>query len=73
MDAIGEARYAAEFSRWYAEEAVRSDGHLGMARQRELNFAHQKPAGISVLVTPGIIRRQWVLEKSDRRSLQDAQ
>ena len=25
-DAMGEAKYAAEFFRWYAEEAVRSDG-----------------------------------------------
>ena len=25
-DAIGEARYAAEFFRWFAEEAVRADG-----------------------------------------------
>jgi len=30
-DSIGEARYAAEFFRWYAEEAVRSEGHLGVA------------------------------------------
>ena len=29
-DAAGEARYAAEFFRWYAEEAVRSAGHVGL-------------------------------------------
>ena len=52
-DAIGEARYAAEFFRWYAEEAVRSDGHLGMAPATGARIlVHQKPAGISVLVTP---------------------
>ena len=52
-DAIGEARYAAEFFRWYAEEAVRSEGHLGMAPATGARvLVHQKPAGISVLVTP---------------------
>ena len=52
-DAIGEARYAAEFFRWYAEEAVRSEGHLGMAPSTGARvLVHQKPAGISVLVTP---------------------
>jgi len=52
-DAMGEARYAAEFFRWYAEEAVRSDGHLGMAPATGARIlVHQKPAGISVLVTP---------------------
>ena len=30
-DALGEAKYAGEFFRWYAEEAVRSEGHLGIA------------------------------------------
>ena len=52
-DAMGEARYAAEFFRWYAEEAVRSDGHLGMAPATGARIlVQQKPAGISVLVTP---------------------
>ncbi|MEL6619533.1 MAG: NAD-dependent succinate-semialdehyde dehydrogenase [Pseudomonadota bacterium] len=52
-DAVGEARYAAEFFRWYAEEAVRSDGHLGHAPATGARvLVHQKPAGISVLVTP---------------------
>jgi succinate-semialdehyde dehydrogenase/glutarate-semialdehyde dehydrogenase len=52
-DAMGEARYAAEFFRWYAEEAVRSDGHLGMAPASGARLmVHQKPAGIAVLVTP---------------------
>ncbi|MEM9475820.1 MAG: NAD-dependent succinate-semialdehyde dehydrogenase [Pseudomonadota bacterium] len=52
-DAMGEAKYAAEFFRWYAEEAVRSDGYLGMAPASGARLmVHQKPAGIAVLVTP---------------------
>ncbi len=52
-DAIGEATYACEFFRWYAEEAVRAEGHLGMApASGALMLVHQKPAGIAVLVTP---------------------
>ena len=52
-DSMGEARYAAEFFRWYSEEAVRSEGHLGLAPASGARvLVHQKPAGISVLVTP---------------------
>ncbi len=52
-DAMGEAKYAAEFFRWYAEEAVRSEGHMGVAPATGARvLVHQKPAGISVLVTP---------------------
>ena len=52
-DSIGEARYAAEFFRWYAEESVRSEGYLGVAPATGARIlVHQKPAGISVLVTP---------------------
>lgn len=52
-DAIGEARYAAEFFRWYAEEAVRIGGHMGNApASGARTLVHHKPAGISVLVTP---------------------
>lgn len=52
-DATGEARYAAEFFRWYAEEAVRSAGHVGLAPATGARIVvHQKPAGIAVLVTP---------------------
>ena len=32
-DAIGEITYAAEFFRWYAEEAVRSGGDYGATRR----------------------------------------
>ncbi|MFT6875944.1 MAG: succinate-semialdehyde dehydrogenase/glutarate-semialdehyde dehydrogenase, partial [Granulosicoccus sp.] len=52
-DAIGEATYAAEFFRWYAEEAVRSDGHMGLApASGARTLVHQKPAGIAFLITP---------------------
>lgn len=52
-DAMGEAAYAAEFFRWYAEEAVRAEGHLGRAPASGARvLVHQKPAGIAVLVTP---------------------
>ncbi|MBM3607542.1 MAG: NAD-dependent succinate-semialdehyde dehydrogenase, partial [Alphaproteobacteria bacterium] len=52
-DARGEIAYAAEFFRWYAEEAVRNIGeimHSPASGARIL--VHHKPAGISVLVTP---------------------
>lgn len=52
-DAMGEATYAAEFFRWYAEEAVRVEGHLGPAPASGARIlVQQRPAGIAVLVTP---------------------
>ena len=52
-DAKAEATYAAEFFRWYSEEAVRAEGHLGMAPASGARIlVHQKPAGIAILVTP---------------------
>jgi succinate-semialdehyde dehydrogenase/glutarate-semialdehyde dehydrogenase len=52
-DAMGEATYAAEFFRWNAEEAVRAEGHLGIApASGARTLVHQKPIGIAVLVTP---------------------
>jgi len=52
-DAMGEAAYAAEFFRWYAEEAVRAEGHLGLApASGARTLVHHKPIGIAVLVTP---------------------
>lgn len=52
-DAMGEAAYAAEFFRWYAEEAVRIEGHMGMApASGARTLVHHKPAGVAVLVTP---------------------
>ena len=52
-DAMGEATYAAEFFRWFSEEAVRADGLLtrGPSTGARIVVQH-KPAGIAVLVTP---------------------
>ncbi|SFQ21129.1 aldehyde dehydrogenase family protein, partial [Tranquillimonas alkanivorans] len=52
-DARGEAAYAAEFFRWFAEEAVRADGMItrGPSTGARIVVQH-KPAGIAVLVTP---------------------
>ncbi|WP_269583268.1 NAD-dependent succinate-semialdehyde dehydrogenase [Roseibium sp. Sym1] len=52
-DAIGEATYAAEFFRWFAEEAVRADGLVTHAPASGARIMVQhKPAGLAVLVTP---------------------
>ncbi len=52
-DARGEIIYAAEFFRWYAEEAVRNEGSLSVAPSgaNRIMTARQ-PVGVSVLVTP---------------------
>jgi succinate-semialdehyde dehydrogenase / glutarate-semialdehyde dehydrogenase len=52
-EARGEAAYAAEFLRWFGEEAVRPDGEYGVAPgggSRMLVLP--QPVGVSVLVTP---------------------
>ncbi|MCI5040075.1 MAG: aldehyde dehydrogenase family protein, partial [Donghicola eburneus] len=52
-DAMGEATYAAEFFRWFAEEAVRADGMITHAPASGARIVVQhKPAGLAVLVTP---------------------
>ncbi|CTQ56346.1 Succinate-semialdehyde dehydrogenase [NADP(+)] GabD [Roseibium album] len=52
-DAMGEVAYAAEFFRWFAEEAVRADGMITRAPASGARIIVQhKPAGIAVLVTP---------------------
>ena len=52
-DAMGEATYAAEFFRWFSEEAVRADGMLTHAPASGARIMVQhKPAGLAVLVTP---------------------
>ncbi len=52
-DAMGEAAYAAEFFRWFAEEAVRNDGVIKHAPATGARIIVQhNPAGIGVLVTP---------------------
>ena len=53
VDAKGEATYAAEFFRWFAEEAVRADGLITHAPASGARIVVQhKPAGLAVLVTP---------------------
>lgn len=52
-DARGEVAYAAEFFRWYAEEAVRNIGEISRAPSSGARIVVQhKPAGVAVLVTP---------------------
>jgi len=52
-DARGEATYAAEFFRWFAEEAVRADGMITHAPSSGARIMVQhKPAGLAVLITP---------------------
>jgi succinate-semialdehyde dehydrogenase/glutarate-semialdehyde dehydrogenase len=52
-DARGEITYAAEFFRWYAEEAVRNEGSLSVAPSGANRIMVQRqPVGVSVLVTP---------------------
>ena len=52
-DARGEVRYAAEFFRWYAEEAVRIDGSLAIAPSGANRIMVQRqPVGVSYLITP---------------------
>ncbi len=52
-DAQGEIAYAAEFFRWYAEEAVRNQGMVTTAPKgdKRILVVHQ-PIGVSVLITP---------------------
>jgi succinate-semialdehyde dehydrogenase/glutarate-semialdehyde dehydrogenase len=52
-DARGEVRYAAEFFRWYAEEAVRIDGSLTIAPSGANRImVLRQPVGVSYLITP---------------------
>ncbi len=52
-DARGEIAYAAEFFRWYAEEAVRIDGSLSIAPSGTNRImVTRQPVGVSYLITP---------------------
>ena len=52
-DAAAEVTYAAEFFRWYAEEAVRPSGSYGPAPTGPVrNIVTHHPVGVSVLITP---------------------
>ena len=52
-DALGEADYAKEFFRWFAEEAVRIPGdfRLSPAGDKHIVVTHE-PIGVSLLITP---------------------
>jgi succinate-semialdehyde dehydrogenase/glutarate-semialdehyde dehydrogenase len=53
VDARGEVTYAAEFFRWYSEEAVRAAGELMTAPSGANRIlVVQQPVGVCVLVTP---------------------
>lgn len=52
-EALAEAKYAAEFFRWYSGEAVRNYGSLTTAPGGDKRIiAIQQPIGISLLITP---------------------
>jgi succinate-semialdehyde dehydrogenase/glutarate-semialdehyde dehydrogenase len=52
-DSRGEVAYAAEFFRWFAEEAVRNTGQVSHAPASGARIvAQHRPAGVAVLVTP---------------------
>lgn len=52
-DALGEVRYAAEFLRWFSEEAVRIGGEVRTAPAGDKRIITMpQPVGISLLITP---------------------
>jgi succinate-semialdehyde dehydrogenase/glutarate-semialdehyde dehydrogenase len=52
-DALGEVRYAAEFFRWYAEEAVRLSGSVQTAPAGTNRIlVIPQPIGVALLITP---------------------
>ena len=52
-DASAEVTYAAEFFRWFSEEAVRSDGSYGVSPAGGANtIVTHRPVGPAALVTP---------------------
>lgn len=53
VDAHAEVGYAAEFFRWFSEEAVRADGNYGVSPAGGTrSIVHHKPVGVAALVTP---------------------
>jgi succinate-semialdehyde dehydrogenase/glutarate-semialdehyde dehydrogenase len=52
-DAIGEMRYATEFFRWFAEEAVRIPGEYRLSPNGDKRIiVARQPIGVSLLITP---------------------
>jgi succinate-semialdehyde dehydrogenase/glutarate-semialdehyde dehydrogenase len=64
-DARAEASYAAEFFRWYAEEAVRIDGNYTTAPAgANKMLVTRQPVGVALLITPwnfpaAMATRKW--------------
>src|SRR5690606_13623715 len=53
-DAVGEARYATEFFRWFAEEAVRVPGDYRLSPSGDKRIiVDRQPTGVSLLIAPG--------------------
>ncbi len=52
-ESLGEVRYAAEFLRWFSEEAVRVDGRFGLAPSGDSRLMVLKqPVGPCLFITP---------------------
>jgi succinate-semialdehyde dehydrogenase/glutarate-semialdehyde dehydrogenase len=52
-DALGEVRYAAEFFRWFSEEAPRVGGEVRLAPGGDKRIMTvRQPVGVSVMITP---------------------
>lgn len=52
-DAIGEATYAAEFFRWFSEEAVRTPGDFRKSPSGDKTIiVDHRPIGVALMVTP---------------------
>ena len=52
-DALGEVRYAAEFFRWFSEEASRIGGEVRLAPGGDKRIITvRQPVGVSVMITP---------------------
>ncbi|MEW2544403.1 aldehyde dehydrogenase family protein [Streptomyces sp. NPDC047002] len=52
-DALGEAHYAKEFFRWFAEEAVRVPGDYRLSPAGDKHIVvDRQPVGVSLLITP---------------------
>ena len=67
-EARGEAAYAAEFLRWFSEEAVRANGDFASPRGTNRMLVTHAPIGIALLITPGTSRPRWPRARSPRRS-----
>jgi succinate-semialdehyde dehydrogenase/glutarate-semialdehyde dehydrogenase len=68
-ESLAEIAYAAEFFRWFSEEAVRIDGRYGVAANGAGRVLTMKqPVGPCLMITPGTSRWRWVRARSARRS-----